>query len=329
MLLGSGLLPHLGIAGGSGLTGATWATDGSGRAYNTPTLGAELLTNVEFTTDVTGWALLTGTTATQRNFLVSPAIAPTGGVDDFGVEILTNGSGGAGIRQQPTIANHTWYEISCRAYWPSVNTGVNLAQLISVQPSASLNIFGEDSWQTIRVIARSTSTAGDVRFRNISGISGDIAYFDAPSLKPLTLTALHAAKLGSANNLIASARINALTAGTQAGTFALVDNPANPQNGIYAYHDGTGVTLEKLVAGAWSTVNARVAVAFSADAAIEIRPLGSNQFDVYYGGVKRGATATISDASIASNLYYGLFSTYSGNTFSEFRLDGNLVPFGF
>ena len=93
-----------------------------------------------------------------------------------------------------------------------------------------------------------------------------------------------------------------------------------------AYHDGTGVILDKLISGVWTNVIARVSVAFSADSEIKIQPLGSDQYDMYYGGVKIGSTATISGITGTN---HGLFSTYNGNIFTDFSLDGKIIPFKF
>lgn len=296
MLLGNGLLPHFGIAGGGGLVGSTWARDGSGRAYNTPTLGSDLVTNGGFSAD-TNWTK-------AANWTIAAGVAA--------------GDGSNGYIDQTTLTMTVGQWMQAEV---DIVTRVGGTLLLQI----GATVLEAVSSVAVGNIRTGRATAGFLRLYGTS-FSGTI---DNVSLKAISAPTLHAATLGTANNLAAIARINALTSGTQAGCFALVDNPANPANGIYAYHDGVGVTLDKLVAGTWSNVNARVTAAFSADADLEIRPLGSNQFDVYYGGTKRGATATIADAEITSNLYYGLFSTYSGNTFTRFTLGGNVVPFGF
>lgn len=323
MLLGSGLLPHLGIAGGGGLTGATWAIDGSGRAYNTPT-GTELLTNGgmegTYTAGVApGWTILGTVTPTES------ADAHTGSK----AQAYTNTNSTLhAISQSVTWVLGRWYFLDI---WSKKTSGGGGPARINPVSSGEFayDIASTGAYTRTLKSFRLTSGGGSGSFRVYAGDTSGAFVFDDASCYEYTTSTLHASVLGASNALIASARINALASGTQAGTFALADDPTNPQNGIYAYHDGTGVTLDKLVAGTWSNVNARVTVAFSADADLEIRPLGSNQFDVYYGGVKRGSTATISDASIVDNLYYGLFSTYSGNTFTQFTLGGNVVPFGF
>lgn len=303
------------------LLGATWARDGSGRAYNTPTLGSELLTNGDFSAwsgdNPTGWTVNSESGS-------DPAIHQVGS----GESHVGSGTGSANfyssttshayLTQSLAITIGKWYRTDLISSYVG-NGGLSFRWGFSSTP------IGIDIAKTYIATSQATATSVTlIRFLAPIDITVDSA-----SVRELSLPTLHAYRLGTSPSQIAAARINALTTGTHAGAFALVDNPASPTNGIYADHDGTGVTLDKLVAGTWSNVIARVTVAFSADADLEIRPLGSNQFDLYYGGVKRGSTATISDASIVNNLYYGLFSTYSGNTFTRFTLDGNVIPFGF
>lgn len=319
MLLGNGLLPHFGIAGGGGLLGATWARDGSGRAYNTPTLGSELLTNPDFETfsegQATGWTKIGTPTLAQETTIVFSGNSS---------QKINSASTGQVLSQYVAGTGARWLQ------WRTAIYGTSGVLRSVARANAYVAVLGDSAganWVSYVYTSRDAVATNGIYYQHLSGTLE--AYVDSSSLKVLSLPTLHAYCLGTSSAQIAAARINALTSGTQAGAFALVDNPASPANGIYAYHDGTGVTLDKLVAGTWSNVIARVTVAFSADADVEIRPLGSNQFDLYYGGTKQGTTATISDASIVSNLYYGLFSTYSGNTFTRFTLDGNVVPFGF
>lgn len=310
----------------SPLLGATWARDAQGRAYNTPTLGAELVTDGGFE----NWASATNLTSWTESLAGSTTINQE-------TTVVNGGSSAVRFDQDPSNSQSfisqaglatvgRWYQAS--VYIKSNLSGKNANIGTTNNPWTLSASVGITTTYAQYVVSGRATGAALLLSRGATAASSSI-YFDDMSFRQISAPTLHAYTLGAANNLAAIARINALTIGTQAGAFALVDNPLNPQNGIYAYHDGTGVVLDKLVAGTWSNVNARVTVAFSADADLEIRPLGSNQFDLYYGGAKHGATATISDASIVSSLYYGLFSTYSGNLFSAFTLDNRVIPFGF
>lgn len=326
MLLGNGLLPHFGIAGGGGLLGATWARDGNGRAYNTPTRGAELLADGGFenwlsATNATSWTeSAAGTSSVNREATIihGGTYAARFDIDASNNAASVTGSSGAAVG--------TWLYID---WWTRASAGGKTLRMATGAQSLTIRDPGT-AWtnyiDTFRVVA--VGDANIVPGYRVSAASASL-YIDDVSVKPLSVPTLHAYRLGTSNAQIAAARVNALTTGTQAGAFALVDNPSNPQNGIYAYHDGVGVTMDKLVNGVWSTVVPRVTLAFSADMDVSPVPIGGNQWQLWAGGSQRGSTVTISDASIVNNLYYGLFSTYSGNTFTRFTLDGNVIPFGF
>lgn len=309
-MLGNGFLPMFSMAGGAAamLTGATWALDGSGRAYNTPTLSGELLTNGDFSSwsgdNPTGWSLNSAENAT--NFVTEVAGQARIVADSFW-----------GIRQFVTSVG-IWYQF-----------GLNVNTIVSN------NIRIDSGGIAVTSYTTTGTKLGTSRFPGTylgiyRGASGSCDFtVDNATIKAISLPTTLATVTGSANNLIAAGKIHTLVSGTQAGVGALLDSASNPQNGLWAYHDGTGVTLDKCVNGTWTNLVPRVTVAFSSLAQAEIRPLGSNQFDLYYGGVKRGTTATVADASIVNNTIYGLFSTYSGNLFTEFSLGGAVIPFGF
>lgn len=308
-------------------TGATWALDGGGRALNVPTLGSELLTNVEFTSNTLGWTAANGATLTWRDFASSPAIAPSGGADNGGIQVQSNGVSSSAARQVPTVIVGGWYTAFLRAYAPSGNVGTNVAALQSPQPVGTTKLItSEDVWQSLVQTARATSTTGDFRLRCNSVTAGDSAYFDAPSLKEISTATTFATVIGASATLTAAAKIAALTTGTQAGVVALLDSAASPANFLIGYHNGTNVVLDKSVGGTYTNLIS-TAVAFSADAQIEIRRPSGNTFQLWYGGTQRGTNQTVSDAGIISNTRYGLFSTYSGNTVSEFSLGGASIPF--
>lgn len=298
----------------------SWSVTG-GNAYTLPLIGAEILTNTEFTTDTSGWTVISGAVLTRRDYSSSPNIAPTGGANNFGLEIATGGSGAAAARQQPTLVLGTWYLLSVMAYSPSSNVGVNMAQVTPVQPSISFKVTsGEDSWQSIILSGRATSTAGDLRLRNISSTATDVVHFDAPSMKPLTLTSLLRILSVSTPDVLISVQIVALTTGTQAGLAICVDSQSNPLNFFLIYLDGSTIKIDKCVSGTYSNL-ATTATSFVSNAvlAVSTRTEGTTlKLRVYYNNVLIGSELSITDATVIVNAKHGLFSTYSANTFDNF-----------
>lgn len=299
MLLGNGFLPMFAVASGGGLVGATWALDGSGRAYSMPTLGSELVVNGDFSS-AAGWS---------TTWTISSGVAST--------------SGNSRSLQRPIGATvGAWYQIAfdvlsyTTGFWYLSAAGF---QGLSVTlPNTVAN--------TLTRVVRATSTA-DLRFIS-DGSAGWTGTIDNVSTKAITLPTTLATITGSSTNLTAAARIHTLTTGTQAGVVSLLDSASNPQNFLLAYHDGTNVRLDKCVAGVYTNL-ITTAVAFTGGAQIEIRRPSGNTFQLWYGGSQCGTNQTVNDASIISNTIYGLFSTFSGNLFSEFSLGGAVIPFGF
>lgn len=288
------------------LWGATWDTDVDGRAFNTPAAGAELVTNGSLSS-ATGWTAEVG-------------VAISGGVASY------NGTqANKSIYQIPPLTSGAWYrtQFDVTAYTQGriySELGTSLPGSVGIDRTA----IGANLIDT--AIAGGTYIA--VRSNTQSG-NNPILSVDNVSCKEIKPTSFLAYKLSTASNHIVTARIYSLSTGVLAGCFALVDNPHYPQNGIFAYHNGIGVTMRKLVAGVWTTTVALVTVAFASDADVEIRPLGSNQFDLYYGGTKRGSTATINDAGIISNLHYGLWATDAAAKFTRCTVNGEVLTFRF
>ncbi len=288
-------------------TGATWAVSG-GNAYNTPTLGAELLTNGGMEIDA-NWANSSAPSLNER----SSEQAKTG---SYSRKITAGGAEG-GASQAITSAVGKW--VIASAWYRRIN-GYGYVS-ISGLPVVVLNTTGV--WVQAFRCFRQTSTNPTVRLLCESGLGG---YWDDVSLLPVNLNTTFATITGASSAQTAAAKIATLTTGTQVGVVSLLDSASSPANFLIAYHDGSNVKLDKCVAGVYTSL-VSTAVAFSANAQIEIRRPSGNTFQVWYNETQRGTDQTVSDAGIITNTLYGLFSTHSGGTFSEFSLGGSVIPF--
>ena len=299
--------------------GATWALDGSGRAYNVPTLGSELLTNGGFGSDTAGW--------TSGNSAILSSVA--GGASGNALRV-ENGIANVGwAYQSASVASGSWLQFAFSHKNNSTSGIVRLATTFDGSDMAAPSSFSDANWTSRVLTARSLSASTFVRLAIGTTTLAATTLYDSVSLTAIPLPTTLATIAGTTPTQTAAARIRTLTSGTQAGVVSLLDSASNPQNGLFAYHDGTGVTLDKVVNGVWTNIVPRVTVAFSSLAQIEIRRPSGNTFQLWYDGSQRGSNVTVSDAGIINNTLYGLFSTYEGNLFSEFSLDGAMIPFLF
>jgi hypothetical protein len=295
-MLGNGFLPMFAPGGAANVwTGATWATSG-GKAYNVPTLGSELLTNGGFDTDTVwtkdaGWTIGGGVAAkaTGSANWIRQSVAIVGRYHRLSFDIVSISAG------------------SFRAGIGGYAYGPNLTEIGTGYAADALAVFAS--------------------FNGVSASSTASGTVDNVSLMSFATATLLASLSGSSSNEAAAAKIATITTGRLAGVVALLDSASSPQNFLHAYHNGTSVLLDKCVAGTCTNL-ITTTVAFTANAQIEIRRPSGNTFQLWYNGSQRGTDQTVSDAGIISNTRYGLFSTHSGGTFSEFSLDGLVIPFG-
>ena len=305
---------------------ATWQIDGSGRAYNTPTLGGELLTDGGFEnwsspTNLVSWTeVVSGASgvAQETTIVNSGSNAARISVDTSNSVVY--------IRQSVAATIGAWI-----AYSAHLTTNVN-ERSVRIDLSSTTQATGPTialtlAYQRYNQSARATGTTQTLDI--IRAVMVDASYYvDDASVRTISLPTTLATIAGSAANQTASAKIHTLTTGTQAGVGALLDSASNPQNFLIAYHDGTNVRLEKCVSGVYTQLIS-TAVTFVSNAQIEIRRPSGNTFQLWYNGTQRGTDQTISDSGIINNNLYGIFSTYSGNLISEFTLGGVVIPFTF
>ena len=278
-----------------------------GIATPIPTYGAELVSNGEFTTNTTGWSASTEGDITRRDFASSPNIAPTGGADNYGAEVwrdTLNNSAYALTNVSVTIDK--WYLITCRAYAPSANTGVNAHQLAF----SGLNTRGtvEDAWQSLAIVTRFTSGAYIIIWAQSSTLN-DKAYYDAVSAKEIALASMFSGAAKADANQDVSAPVTLGLLGTRAGVCARVDSLSAPTSFLIASHDGTNARLTELYGGTY-TEHINTAVTYVAGAPIRIWVSGTTA-KLYYNGVQVSTNKTV-NAGLTGTIF-GKFNTFGGN----------------
>lgn len=323
LLMGSGLLPMFGARAAYTWTGATWALAG-GRAYNTPTLGSELLTDggLEIwasATNLTNWDETTAGTSTVNR----EAIDIFAGTYALRMDVSAGGDL-VQVAQHVATSAGIWYQSSVYS-----KADADTSFVVGLAGTSERFIPTSTTYAHKFSSHRATG-AHYYLLGRVSGMSsGRTIYCDNASLRPITLSTMISSVVGIAGQTV-TAKPYVISGRTVAGVISHLDSTSSPANFIIAYHDGgTSIRMDKCVGGTYTSL-VSATTGFVSDAVIEIRALGSNQFECWYNGTKRGLTQTISDAGIISNTRHGLFSTYSSNLFSDgLTLDGVLIPFGF
>jgi hypothetical protein len=270
--------------GGGGLawTGATWTVAG-GTVSNTPTQGADVIVNGAFAAD-TNWNKGAGWTIAS------------------GLATATNASSDLTASVAP-LAIGTWYQTAFTTSAQSLGTvGLVVGGVANLTHNTNA---------TFTETQRASTSAFAVRAA--TGNTGNVATVSA---RPLTLSTLfRSVDAGSADGFAETAVTGPTsTSGVQGGLVLNLDSAASPANFIIVYLDGAGnVKVDEAVAGVY-TNKVSAAVTYSAGAVLRAARYGTS-LDVYYNNLKVGSTLTM---TANTNTRYGLFSTYSGNTFDNF-----------
>lgn len=149
--------------------------------------------------------------------------------------------------------------------------------------------------------------------QNVSCISNSF-FIDLVSVKEANYFALLE---GNVNQTIIS-NLNIGVGGYNSrGGIAVSCNTATaPTSGIIAYHDLSRIYLYKFVNNVYTQL-LNIVEPFVAGNSISIVKNGTN-VSLFYGGIQKGATQTISDAQIVDNIYHGLYATDSYVGFIKF-----------
>ncbi len=275
----------------------------------TPILGSELVTNGTFDTDLSGWSNLGGYEYETSEWA------------DGTMHLVSISSNTKILYSIPTniaLTNGVWYQAS---YSQVVNSGSPIKGLVAISSGGTTRaVVGSSAGDNLSTF-RSLFTENTIfRLYSPNPALAD-SNVDNVSVKSLPLASLFSTVSETTVNKVVSTDVT-LTPGTQAGVVLNLDNADNPQNFVIAYHDGTNAYLEKNVNGTYTSL-INTAATYVEGAEIKVLKK-DNVYKLVYNGIQIGSDQTISDASIVDNTLHGLFSTYSGNTFSNFKITTNL-----
>jgi hypothetical protein len=303
----------------SGLTGSTWAVV-SGQAVNTPTLGAELLTDPSLEANYTAGkcdTLAKDGTPT----LAESADAHAGSKS----QEFTGTAANEGV-YFPAVGSMTgkWLQYSG---WSKRTVGTasktRFARVQNGFPSGFIverTITSAAYEQKIQVFkAYAASFTG---YGALTGTGGtDTVIVDDFSLKEITAAEMYATKTYASADATVRAYLGALPGNNgSVGIVSRLDSASNPQNyilvGVEAHRSTAGaavvdtayISMAKVVAGTLTVLISPVdlsALVVNGDY-IEVVCSG-NDVSMYYNGVQKGTTQTVSDAGITSNTLFGFF----------------------
>lgn len=157
---------------------------------NKVSAATNLASNPEFTTNTTGWSAVRSTVV-RTDFSSSPNIAPTGGLNNFGIAVTTSSTNGQATQSFATTIGDL-YIVSVRAYSPSSNSTVNNARLQVSNASwsflAGANTVSEDQWETVSVGFRANSVTSIIELRDSTSQAGNVSYFDSVKVYHISLS---------------------------------------------------------------------------------------------------------------------------------------------
>ena len=286
-----------------------WALNATNKAVGTPTLGAELLTdggveNWTSATDLTSWTeTIGGTTTVNREGTIIH-----GGT--YAARIDVDATPNIGGITQGTHITGQWYQATA---WLRSGVGTQLAGMWHANSGRAFNISTTYTQYITVYRAPNTNTGG------LFGYTASNSYYmDDASWVALTLSSLFSTVNAGTSNVKVRAKVAALTAGTQAGV-VIINNAATPTQGIVAYFAGDGnVKVDEFTAAATWNALATAAKTFTAADELEL-DISGTAWRCYH--ITASGTAVLIGsgtftASLGTASQVGLFSTYSGNSFS-------------
>lgn len=307
-------------------TAPTW-TIASGKAVNTPAVGAELLTNPSLSgVYVAGLApsMIKG---------ASPTIAESAdGHGDSQAQEFTATAIGNNV-QFPVIAaiNGAWYRFSG---WVKRTAGTGVGTRIRCDQGAAMPAAALNAGVAINVTAyaqkqTSFATRSTGNITPFAVVEQDASAFDTVivddfSLKRLTDADLPAWIQATQADVVVKAMPNTLADGTVSAVIARSDvGSGYPGTALFAFwrwrdpEDFINVSLWQLAGGVWTSKVAESVLSIVSNAWVEIRLSGTTA-KLYYNNVQVGTDQTVTPTGV----YHGMFET-GGNTIKQFFVQAN------
>jgi hypothetical protein len=283
----------------------------------TPTLGAELVPTGNAASIAGEADATTGILASGAGITLSSVADPR-----------TGSAGSYSINAELSVGNRYSYfgNIGSAGNWYLVDIWLKYtggSGFYSIYSEGAVNFWPQGNANTaswvhfVAIFKYATSTGA---FRVLGNTATAHHRFDDYSVKPLTFASCIATPRTTATgDVIASAMVSIPT-GTRplAGVMCNIDNPANIQNCVMLFIDGSQIHLHKIVAGVVTYVSV-ANITYVAGAPVQLRKSGTT-YQMYYNGAQIGADQTIADATVVDNVNHAQFAVSPLATFGGFTL---------
>jgi len=307
----------------SSLLGSTWAVV-DGKAVNTPTLGAELLTDTGLEQAYS--AGLCGSLSLQGAATVAEETSDVRGGSK--AQRFTS-AGFASLNRGVTGVKNAWYQYAAwskRLSGTGNNTYVRRYQPNAIPTNQELVIINSADWQrqVVNSIATSTDTVILSPAYSIAN-PGDAVVVDDHELKIITESSLYALSESLYANATVKVKINVSAAdATYVGLVLRANARTNLSNSIeilarQRYNSSAiDVIIVKKVAGNYSATPllSPPTIIAVAGAWLEARVQGET-LKLYYNGAQVGSDVTLTDPELLSGTHHGLISG-GGNSVNRF-----------
>jgi hypothetical protein len=277
----------------------------------TPTLGAEMLIDPGLEANYTAGK------CDSLTKVGSPSLAQS--ADAHGgtkAQEFTGAAADNSIRWDITPVAHQWYQF---ASWGKRTAGANGTvrgpYMYQTGGGYTFGLITSASYARNVVTGRSPNTNNLNVYPAFETGAGpfDTVIVDDGSAKPIILSSTIAggiqAPMGQSGVYTGTPT---LTGGTQCGAWICLDDITNPRNGLLVYHDGTNVSLWKVVAGVYTAVVAATAAAYAGARQWKVEIQGQVAY-LFYNSVYIGSgTVAELGVSLTGLGFYG-FSTLDTN----------------
>lgn len=299
---------------GSRWTGSTWTISG-GKAVNTPTLGAELISNGDAETGnpPTGWTQ----GGTPTTFIQSNEQAHGG---TFSLKMITDQASEQAFSPAFSTTTGKWYFYSL---WARPTAVVNERLGITRGSGAAGDNFLKSSpantWTQHFAAYRETAGGAGAKIGVYTTAAAQTVYVDDASAKEIDIASSIATVETNRSDATIQAAISRGTLASlasQSGLALRVDSTSNPQNFLIAYINGTTAYLDQYKAGVITNLR-NGAITYGADKVLKVTLSGTTA-QLFYDNVQVGANATVDAAIVGTR--HGLFSTTTNDTLDGFSV---------